>query len=157
DVVQRAALVVGAPLPPGPERPEKLLEVRHDDRSAGRAEARQHLLAEDTDRLERLLVRRVPTDPPGQPALIESPLLEAPAGARDLVRRSDADAVLVEALDTRGLRERAGEAFVARNLLDDLAQLGLRDRPRDVLRALPGPRDGVEVHRHVRRGGARVV
>src|SRR5262249_60959304 len=87
---------------------------------------------------------------------IEPDLLEARDGARDLVRRADADAVLVEALGTRGLRERAGEGLVARYLPDELAQPGLRDRPRDVLRALEGPRDGVEVHHHVRRRAARV-
>src|ERR1043165_4540189 len=98
----------------------------------------------------------MPADHRNQHELIESDRLETGDGTRDVVWRADAYPVLVEALGAGGLRERAGQTLVAGDLLDDLAQLRLRDRPWDVLRALPGPRDGVEVDRHVRRRGARV-
>src|SRR5262249_2216474 len=87
DVVERAALVVGAPPSPRAEGPQELLEVRHDDPSAARpAKPRQYLLAQETDRLERLLVRRVPADHRDQHELIEPDRLEPGDGTRDIVR-----------------------------------------------------------------------
>src|SRR5262245_55457196 len=115
-------------------------------------EVRQHFLAENAHGLERLLVRDVPAEYRDDHQLVEADLLEAPDGADDFRRRADADAVLVEALRRGAAGEHAAHILLLLYFFDQLTDFRLRDRPRDVLRALEEVRDAVEVDVEVRRG-----
>src|SRR5262245_17766298 len=122
------------------------------------AEAGQHLLARDGDRLERLLVRDVPAGGRDEDELVEADVAVAGDGAHHVVRISDADPVLVQEVGLRRTdRHGSLQVGILEGLPDQLAQLRLGYGPRDVLQAFGVLRDGVEVDREVPLDAAGVA